>query len=653
MWKPLLLAAVTAGCSAAPAPVDTPAPAPPTTPAPPPTSAAVTYRLETPERWQRIEGDGFETFVDPDGTVKLHVMETSEGDLAKAIEAAFAKTGASEGLVERQRAGGAPDPRFREQLAITLTDASDERFAQGIAMAHGEGGRTYVFVLAGPTKDVRKRGAELSRIVSSLEVEGAARIAVKAADRKPFDETRREALYAFVEKARARVGVPGVALAVVTPEGTFTRGFGVREMGGDAPVDADTQMMIGSITKSFSTLLLATLVDDGKLRWDQPAKEAYPAFRLGDRTDEIQMQHLFCACTGAARQDMELIFEFANKPPRAVFGDVAAMKLTTAFGETFQYNNQLTAAGGYIAGMAATGSADPSAAYAKALRARVLDKIGMADSTIDLGRVRARKNHAMPHGLELSGETTVVPLAQEGFVAPVAPAGALWSTANDMAKYLALQLGRGAIGEARVVSEENLARTQTVQAKVSHDKGYGMGWIVGTYRGLKAVEHSGGTIGFNSDLVFFPEIGVGLFIVANRSPAAMNGAVRARLIELLFDLEPRIDADHEKDTAELRRLMGLELAKATDAPVADDLLGAYDGGVLGAITIARDAEGRAVLDAGEWKGRLALYDPQERPDTLLLVSGPVRGTTLQITERDGKKALLLKHSQTDYVLTKR
>lgn len=411
-------------------------------------------------------------------------------------------------------------------------------------------------------------------------------------------------------------------------------------------------MMIGSITKSFSTLLLATLVDEGKLRWEQPAKEAYPAFRLGDRTDEVQMQHLFCACTGAARQDMELLFEFANKPPQAIFDDVANMKLTTAFGETFQYNNPLTAAGGYIAGMTATGLTKPNAAYAKALRARVLDKLGMADSGLDLERVRARGNYAMPHGLELSGETKVVPLEHEGFVMPVAPAGALWSTANDMAKYLALQLGRGAVGETRIVSEENLERTQTVQAKVTNDAGYGMGWIVGSYRGLTAIEHSGGTIGFNSDLVFFPEIGVGLFIAGNRSPAAMTGAVRARLFELLFDLEPRSDGDHEQNIAELRRLIGLELTKTIDAPVADALLGTYDGGVLGAIQLVRDAEGRVVLDAGEWKGRLAVYDPKERPDALLLVSGPARGTALQIVEREGKKALMIKHSQTDYVLTK-
>src|SRR5690606_1872475 len=144
----------------------------------------------------------------------------------------------------------------------------------------------------------------------------------------------------------------------------------------------DTQFMIGSITKSFSTLLLATLVDEGKLAWETKVKQVYPSFALGDeRADTLQIRHLFCACVGAPRQDMELLFEFANKTPKDVFTEVAKMKLTTGFGETFQYNNQLTAVGGYVAGhVAEPRERDLARAYDKALRARVLDKIGMKDT---------------------------------------------------------------------------------------------------------------------------------------------------------------------------------------------------------------------------------------------------------------------------------
>src|SRR5207302_9933930 len=125
-------------------------------------------------------------------------------------------------------------------------------------------------------------------------------------------------------------------------------------------------------------------------------------------------------------------------------------------------------------------------------------------------------------------------------------------TADDMAKYLAFQLAHGALPDGtRLVSEANLARTQTPQVKLSDKAGYGMGWVIGKYRGLTAVEHNGGTMGFNSDLVFFPELGLGLFLVANRSPAVMATALRERLTELLFDLEPRTKSSLEARIREI------------------------------------------------------------------------------------------------------
>lgn len=622
-----------------------------------PEAPARTYTLKNIERWTRTQATGYETFTDPDGEIRVHVLETSEGDLGKAIESAIARVGRKPGLIERRRASGAPDERFQEILVVTLTNDGDEHVTQAIAYKHAtDASRVYVFVVDGPTKSVSKRGAEVQRIMSSLEVEGAERLVVDVENRKPFDQARQTALLAFIEQARERSGVPGLAVAVVTPEGTVTRGFGTREQGGAKTVDADTQFMIGSITKSFSTLLLATLVDDGKLRWEQPAAEAYPEFRLADaaRTQDVQMQHLFCACTGAPRQDMELIFEFSKVAPKDVFREISKIPLTTAFGETFQYNNQLTAAGGFIAGRIAEPSVkEPGAAFSKALRARVLDKAGMSDTVLEVSRVQSRGNYALPHGIELDASTSLVPLTNEGFVTPIAPAGALWSTANDMAKYIELQLGHGQMKNGtRVVSEANLTRTQTSQVAVSNDVGYGLGWAIGKQRGLTVIEHSGGTIGFNSDVAFFPELGVGLFIVGNRSPTPMTREVRERLLELLFDLPAKVEGKHVHNLAEMKRSLVELSAKASKDPVAAELMGTYHNDRLGTVVLKTTPKG-AMLDAGEWMGRLAVFDPKERPNTLLLLDGLLKGLTFQVQTKEGKKSLLLTASQSDYVFTRR
>ena len=90
-----------------------------------------------------------------------------------------------------------------------------------------------------------------------------------------------------------------------------------KSLGSPDPVDADTLFLAASNTKALTTLLLATLVDEGKLRWDQPVTEVYPGFRLGDAatTRQVQVRHLVCACTGLPRQDFEWLFNCASATP--------------------------------------------------------------------------------------------------------------------------------------------------------------------------------------------------------------------------------------------------------------------------------------------------------------------------------------------------
>ncbi len=108
-----------------------------------------------------------------------------------------------------------------------------------------------------------------------------------------------------------QLGVPGAGVALVeNGKVVYEGGIGVRELGKPTPVDAHTLFMVASNTKGMSTLLLAQLVDQGKLRWDQPVTEVYPQFRLGsaETTRKVLIRHLVCACTGLPRKDFEWIF---------------------------------------------------------------------------------------------------------------------------------------------------------------------------------------------------------------------------------------------------------------------------------------------------------------------------------------------------------
>ena len=89
----------------------------------------------------------------------------------------------------------------------------------------------------------------------------------------------------------------------------YEGGIGVKELDKPVRVDANTLFMAASNTKGMTTLLLAKLVDENKLHWDEPVTKVYPNFKLADEniTKQIEIKHLICACTGMPRQDFECL----------------------------------------------------------------------------------------------------------------------------------------------------------------------------------------------------------------------------------------------------------------------------------------------------------------------------------------------------------
>ena len=152
----------------------------------------------------------------------------------------------------------------------------------------------------------------------------------------PLTGERRATFEAYVADAIKRLGVPGASVAVVQGgEVVYAQGFGVRELGGTDPVTPDTLMMIGSVTKSMTSTMAATVVDDGWLSWDTPLVDLLPDFAVADPdlTRRLTVADAFCACTGLARRDLELIFQFNDLTPERLLAQVAELPLTTPYGE--------------------------------------------------------------------------------------------------------------------------------------------------------------------------------------------------------------------------------------------------------------------------------------------------------------------------------
>ncbi|MEZ4441398.1 MAG: serine hydrolase domain-containing protein [Polyangiaceae bacterium] len=632
--------------SCAPATPPAPAPAAPQTPTAPASApeAAKPYTIELPSGWTRGPSGKEERFADPDGTVEVFLAIVEQDDLDRAIDDAATAHGIT--LEERSRTSSAAGLVYDGSRVATYMSDDESELAQIIA--HSKGATAVVFVIRGKTKDLSRRGAEAGQLVESLKLAGQEALVLKPGDHHLLDRAARDTLFAYVESIRQVTEVPGVTMALVQGGEIDARGLGLRRADGK-PVDADTQFMIGSITKSFSTLLMATLVDDGKMRWDAPVTEMWPSFRLADpeATKALRMDHFFCACTGLPRNDLELVFQYRGVNADAQFARVAKLAPTTGFNETFQYNNQLTAVGGYIAGHAHDPQQkDLSKAYEAALTKRVLEPLEMTSSTLSIAAVERRNNYAEPHRV-VGTETERVDLREEEFAPSIAPAGGLWSTARDMAKYVQLQLRHGVGPKGRVVSAESLARTQTPGVKIGADSHYGLGWILSSSHGLRTISHGGGTFGFGSQLVFFPDLDVGLFISGNRIPDGnVLRAAEGRLLELLFGVDLKVRDKIETAIAERKRLFAEGVAKIADEAPPAALAGRYRNEVLGELNA--EVQGRRLrIDVGEWKAFLVPVVESEGKQRLRLLGGPLDGLVMRY-ELTPKPVLLLSDGQHEF-----
>jgi CubicO group peptidase (beta-lactamase class C family) len=463
-------------------------------------------------------------------------------------------------------------------------------------------------------------------------------------------DDRRAAFEGYLSEAITRFGVPGAAVAVIQDgEVTYLRGFGVKELGGTQLVTPDTLFMIGSITKPMTTMLAAALVDDGRLSWGTRLVDVLPQFAAGDRTmtERLTVRDAFCNCTGLPGRDLERYFKTGRLGPEETLTALADIAPAASFGEQFIYNNLLFAAGGYAAGVAARGdrAGDVGFAYDAALQQRVLSPIGMKRSTFDPEAVRADGDYALPHAADLSGDLRpITPEAEYDVLFSVRPAGGLWSTTREMARFVQTELAGGiAPSGRRVVSAANLAATWAPAVEVPNLYGgapemaasmshYGLGWMSGEYRGLRVVSHSGGTTGFTAQVAFLPAADIGIVILSNASATpgalAFTFAIHFHLLELLFDQPAEMDAQLLALTevrAAARPEIGVPYRSRRRLPVPGSLHPPSAGRVNDCVgwQSARSGFGRAGHGATSTRGRRAECErlPAARPAALVLLRG--------------------------------
>jgi len=504
-----------------------------------------------------------------------------------------------------------------------------------------------------------KRLAQFILVANELLPRGYTRESFAGRKAHRLDRARVEELGRFVTTAMKETGVPGVAVGLIQDgKIVFAGGYGVRELGKPGKVDADTRFMIASNTKAMTTLMLARLVDQGKMTWTTPVTTLLPSFRLGDSatTRQVLVKHLICACTGLPRQDFEWLFQFSGFTPDSALGTLATMQPTSGFGEMFQYSNPLAGAAGFVGGHVLYPGLELGAAYDSAMRTQVFGPLGMRETTFDYAEA-LRGDHAMPHSPDVDGRPARAVMEINYAIIPLRPAGAAWSTVRDMLAYVGMELAGGTLkGGKRYISRETLLARRDPQVALGKNASYGMGLIVDRQYEVEVVHHGGDMIGFHSDMMWLPRHRVGAVVLTDGDPGwIVRDLFRRKLLEVLFDGRPEADAlvatrakSFFEQIAAERKL----LTVPADSAEAGKLAGRYHDDALGEIVVSREGGGATVFDFGEWRSEVGSRKNPDGTVSFITTAPGVLGFEFVVGSGE-RRTLVTRDAQHEYVFTER
>jgi CubicO group peptidase (beta-lactamase class C family) len=499
-----------------------------------------------------------------------------------------------------------------------------------------------------------KRGAQVALIFDKLLPKGYSRESFAGRKAKRLDPARIAKLTKFIEDGQKATGVPGVALGLVQDgKVVYSGGLGVRELGGTAKVDGDTLFMIASNTKGLTTLLLAKLVDEGKISWKEPVTQLLPQFKLGnaDTTKRVLVEHLICACTGLPRQDFDWIFQFKDVTPDGALATLATVQPTSKFGEIFQYSNLLAGAAGFTAGHVLYPQLELGAAYDKAMQTQVFDPLGMKSTTFDYAKALSG-NHSNAHAPDIDGKPAIAVFELNYSIIPLRPAGAAWSTINDMLKYVSMELANGALPDGtRYISKGPLLARRDAKVPIGKDEVYGMGLMVDSTYGVPVVHHGGDLVGFHSDMLWLPEQQVGAVVLTNGDPGwLIRSGFSRKLQEVLFDGRPEADADLAAAARNFYAQIAAErktLVVPANAQDVAKLSKHYKNAALGGLEVQR-AGTQTLFDFGEWKSEVASRRNPDGTTSFITISPGVSGFEF-VVGSGAKKTLTTRDAQHEYV----
>lgn len=413
----------------------------------------------------------------------------------------------------------------------------------------------------------------------------------------------------YINGIRERWSVPGISVAAVKDEEVvLSQGYGYRDRDKQLPVTTKTLFAIGSSTKAFTTMALASLVDEGKLDWDTPVRHYLPWFEMHDAfaTNRMTPRDLVTHRSGLPRYDL-LWYNNLTNTREEIVRRLKYLAPSADFRTVFQYQNLMYLTAGYLAG-----ELDGSD-WETAVRRRIFEPLGMSDANFSVEDSKQTHDFAFPHS-EKDDEVRQVNFRN---IDLVGPAGSINAHVEDMTKWLLLHLNKGKVGDHQLVSSaqiDEMHRSQMFMAEpyLPMDEttlgSYGLGWFLESYRGDKIIHHGGAIDGFLGVVGFIPKHNVGVVVQTNLGGVSVPFIVMYNVLDRLLGREPSSVEAHVRkvhDEAHAAAGQGKERSsedRAAGTHPSHDLA-AYGGSFhhpgMGDIVVAQGSEGLTVAYNGQ------------------------------------------------------
>ncbi len=443
----------------------------------------------------------------------------------------------------------------------------------------------------------------------------------------PAQALNEKQIDSLVEKTMSTFNVPGIAVAVIKDGKVIhSKGYGVRSLEKGGKVDENTLFGVASNTKAFTSAALAKLIDQGKLSWDTKVTDIIPQFKLYDPyvTSEFTVRDLLThrSGLGLGAGDM-MVFPASNVTDKdGLIHNLRYLKPVSSFRSKFDYDNLLY----IVAGEVVTRVSGQE--YEEFVKENFLEPLKMDRTAMSWHRIKDYNNVIEGHA-PVDGKLETVGLS---FTKVANPAAGIYSSVNDMSKWVMAQLNEGKYGEKlqdSIFSKKMHAEMWSPQTLLNARKGaynthfsaYGLGWFLSDVNGKLEVTHTGGLLGIVSQVTMIPEMDLGIIVLTNQQSGAAFRSITNSIKDAYFGIEgeDRIkqyndsrlkqEAEADKVVAKVWKDIEAQQKNNKTAINLEEYAGTYNDDWFGDVKISKE-DGKLSFESkniSDFKGNMSYY----------------------------------------------